>query len=63
MRLHLDMHNRFGHERTDREVAAAVERHRVIRPSGSLRRRLGHAIMAIGSRLAAEPSLELVRPR
>jgi hypothetical protein len=63
MRTHLDLHYRFWHERIDREVAAAVERRRVIRPAGSIRRRLGHAIIAIGSRLAAEPSLELVRPR
>jgi hypothetical protein len=63
MGTQLDLYYRFYHERADREVAAAVERHRVIRPAGSIRRRLGHAIIAFGSRLAAEPSLELVRPR
>ncbi len=63
MRTHLELHYRFWHERIDQEMTAAAQRHRVIQPAGSSRRRLGHAIIAIGTRLAAEPSLELARPR
>ena len=63
MRTHLELHYRFWREQIDREMAAAAERRHVIQPAGSIRRSLGHAIIAIGTRLAAEPSLELARPR
>ena len=63
MRTHLELHYRFWHELIDRELAFAAERHRVIQPAGSIRRSVGRAIIAIGTRLAAEPSLELARPR
>ena len=36
---------------------------RVGRPSMSIRRAVGHRIIAIGARVAAEPSLELARSR
>jgi hypothetical protein len=63
MRTNAELHYRFWHARIDRETVAAVERHRVIQMPGFIRRSLGHAIIAIGTRLAAEPSLELARPR
>jgi hypothetical protein len=63
MRTHAELHYRFWHERIDREMTAAAQRHRVIRPAGSIRRSLGHTIISIGTRLAAEPSLELARHR
>ncbi|MEA2607990.1 MAG: hypothetical protein QOJ75_233 [Chloroflexota bacterium] len=63
MRTHLDLHYRFWHERIDQEMAAAAERRRVIQPAGSIRRSLGHRIIAIGTRLAAEQPFELARPR
>ena len=41
---------------------AAIERtHSTPRPS--IRRSLGHRVIAIGQRIAAEPSLELARSR
>ena len=63
MRTHLDLHYRFWHERIDKEMALAAERRRAIQPTGSIRRSLGHRIIAIGTRLAAEQPLELARPR
>lgn len=62
MRTHIDIHVRY-HERLDREIAYAAARRGPDRSSGSIRRTLGRSIIAIGARVAAEPSLELVRSR
>ncbi len=56
IRLHL------AHERRQRDIEEAA-RERLLDPRPSLRRSLGHSIIRIGERLAAEPSFELARPR
>ena len=55
IRLHL------AHERRQRDIEEAA-RERLLGSRRSLRRSLGHTIIRIGERLAAEPSLELARP-
>ena len=62
MRTHIDIHYRF-HERLDPPIAHASEGRGVDRPSRSIRRALGRSIVAIGTRVAAEPSLEPARSR
>jgi hypothetical protein len=51
------------HERHQREVDRVAHARRLGRPSMSIRRAVGHRIIAIGARVAAEPSLELARSR
>jgi hypothetical protein len=58
-----DIQRRFVQERIDREIAFAAEQRRTGLPRASLRRSLGRSIIAIGARVAAEPSLELARFR
>jgi hypothetical protein len=55
----------LARERIDREIADAALRRRSQQRSRSLsiRRVVGHRIIAFGARLAAEPSLETVRSR
>ena len=45
------------------EAAAIERRHRRPRPRPSIRRSVGRRVIAIGQRIAAEPSLELARSR
>jgi hypothetical protein len=51
------------HERQQREVDHVAHKRRAGHPSMSIRRAVGHRIIAIGARVAAEPSLELARSR
>jgi hypothetical protein len=55
----------FVQERQEREIAhaAAARRARHETPSPSIRRAVGRRIIAIGARVAAEPTLEPVRSR
>ena len=53
----------LARERQQAEIVRAADRQRSGRPYPSIRRRLGRSIIAIGTRVAAEPSLELVRSR
>ena len=62
MRTHIDIHYRF-YERLEREIAYAADQRGPDRSPGSIRRALGRSIIAIGARVAAEPSLELARSR
>jgi hypothetical protein len=56
-----ELHGRVARERIEERIAAAeLLRHRRAEQS-KLRRQLGHAIIAVGARLAAEPSLESAR--
>jgi len=50
-------------ERQQREADHVANARRVGRPTTSIRRALGHRIIAIGTRVAAEPSFELARSR
>jgi hypothetical protein len=62
-----ELHGRLALELVEQRVAAAELRRqaRAVRqahePGQSFRRRLGHLIIAIGARLAAEPSLKSAR--
>ena len=47
----------------ERQIEAAAHERLVGRSSPSVRRAVGRRIMAIGARIAAEPSLELARSR
>jgi len=54
---------RLSQERIERDIAYAAETRRAARSDSSIRRSVGHRIIRVGQRLAAEPSLELVRSR
>jgi hypothetical protein len=62
MRTHIDIHWRFQ-EAQRREIAYAADQRGPDRSPGSIRRALGHSIIEIGARVAAEPSMRLVRSR
>ncbi len=62
MRTHIDIHYRFN-ERLQREIEYAADERGPDRSSGSIRRALGRSLIAIGARVAAEPSRELARSR
>jgi hypothetical protein len=47
----------------ERQIESAARERLVGRSSPSVRRAVGHRIMVIGARIAAEPSLELARSR
>jgi hypothetical protein len=63
MDTRIDLLLEVAREHQEREIAHAARMRRCGRPTTSLRRSLGHSIMRIGARLAAEPSLELARSR
>jgi hypothetical protein len=46
-----------------REIERAAISRRFDRPRPSIRRSLGYRVIAVGQRIAAEPSLELARSR
>jgi hypothetical protein len=45
------------------EIARAARERRVAKPRSSARQSIGRRVIAIGQRIAAEPSLELARSR
>ena len=58
-----ELHGHLAQERIEREIAFAA-RHRATRePAPSIRQSIGYRIIAIGARVAAEPSLESARSR
>ena len=54
---------RLSQERIERDIQHAADSRRAARSEASIRRSVGHRIIRFGERLAAEPSLELVRSR
>jgi hypothetical protein len=52
---------RIARERVEREIETAARTRLVASPDTSFRRSIGRTFIRIGSRLAAEPSLELAR--
>ena len=58
-----EVHGRLAQERIDREFETAQLLRRSRQPAPSIRRAVGHRFIAIGARLAAEPSLESARSR
>jgi hypothetical protein len=58
-----ELHGRFVQERIDRELATDALLRLARQPSTSVRRAVGHRIIRLGARLAAEPSFETVRSR
>jgi hypothetical protein len=60
----IELNAQIAQERIERDIALSVERRRLARePSPSIRRAIGHRIIEIGARVAAEPSLESIRSR
>jgi hypothetical protein len=45
------------------ELIEELARERLIEPRSSIRRSIGRRVIAVGRRIAAEPSLELARSR
>ena len=58
-----DMQRRFIQERIDRDIAWAEGYRRAGIPRPSMRRSIGGSIIAIGARIAAEPTFEMARSR
>ena len=56
-----ELHGRLARERIEERIAAAELLRRSRAEQSSIRRQLGHAFIAVGARLAAEPSLESAR--
>ena len=63
--MQMNSRDRFwlAQDRIAREIDDAAWQRRLDRPNSSIRQTVGRSIMRIGARLAAEPSLELARPR
>ena len=53
----------LSQERIQRDIQHAANSRRAARSDTSIRRLVGHRIIEIGARLAAEPSLESARSR
>ena len=53
----------IARERQQRAIEQASIDQRLGRPRASIRRSLGYRVIAVGRRIAAEPSLELARSR
>jgi len=64
-----ETHGQLAQERIEREIAQnlllreARQGRQARQPVLSIRQAVGHRIIAIGARLAAEPPLEPARPR
>ncbi|MFP5341298.1 MAG: hypothetical protein ACLGIJ_00015 [Candidatus Limnocylindria bacterium] len=50
-------------DQRERDIAQATAERRFARPRPSIRRAVGRRVIAVGQRIAAEPSLELARSR
>ncbi len=53
----------LAREYQEREIERAAIERRYSTPRPSIRRTLGRRVIAVGQRIAAEPSLELARSR
>jgi hypothetical protein len=58
---HVEMQLRLANERIAHAIRTA-DHERLAQPRPSLRRSVGHSIIRIGERLAAEPSLRPAQP-
>jgi hypothetical protein len=61
-----ETHGQLAQERIEREIAQAAllrEARKGRQPGLTIRQAIGHRIIAIGARLAAEPPLKAARPR
>ncbi|MEP6639419.1 MAG: hypothetical protein ABJC39_08725 [Chloroflexota bacterium] len=58
-----ELHGQLARDRIERRLATAELLRQARQPSPSIRQAIGHRFIAIGARLAAEPSLESVRSR
>ena len=67
VRTNMQTHDRLAlalaHEFQQREIERAAIERRFSTPRRSIRRTLGRRVIAVGQRIAAEPSLELARSR
>ena len=53
----------LAHDAADREIERAAQERRSATPRPSIRRSFGRRVIAIGQRIAAEPSPQLARSR
>jgi hypothetical protein len=58
-----DEHGRYVRDRIERDLAVAAVLREARPPAQSIRQAIGHRIVRIGLKLAAEPSFESVRSR
>ncbi len=63
MQNHARYRLQLSQERIERDIEHAAAMRRAARSDTSIRRSVGHRIIRLGERLAAEPSLELARSR
>ena len=61
--LHTDVALHIVRDFHAREIERAAIDRRFTSPRPSIRRSLGYRVIAVGQRIAAEPSLELARSR
>jgi hypothetical protein len=61
--LHTDVALHIVRDFHAREIERAAIDRRFASPRPSIRRSLGYRVIAVGQRIAAEPSLELARSR
>ncbi len=62
MFMSIEEHGRVTQERIEREIATAQLLRQARGPAPSIRQSVGRRIVRFGSRLAAEPTFESVRP-
>jgi hypothetical protein len=58
-----ELHGRWARERIERQLETAALLRHDRQQAQSIRQAVGHRIIRIGARLAAEPSLESARSR
>jgi len=59
----IELHGDGMRERIEREIAFAARNRATREPAPSIRQSIGYRIIAIGARVAAEPSFESARSR
>jgi hypothetical protein len=63
MQMHRDMALVLAKDLRQRDIEQAANERRLPSSRSSIRRSVGHRVIAIGQRIAAEPHLELARSR
>ena len=59
----IELSAQLAQERIEREIASAAVRRNRVEQNPSIRQAIGYRFIAIGARLAAEPSMKSVRSR
>ena len=63
MRSQIQIALLVARDQRERDIAQAASERRFASPRPSIRRSVGRRVIAVGQRIAAEPSLELARSR